>query len=397
MPGPLAGIKVIDVSAVISGPLCCQFLADQGAEVIKVEPRQIGDLTRIGAFRVGTISAMYAAANRGKSSVAIDLSQPAGVEVFKTLAAQADVVVQNFRPGAVERMGIGPDDLMAVNENLIYVSISGFGPSGPYRDWRVYDPIIQSLSGLPSAQVHNEVGLPDLIRTLVCDKATAGFAAQSIVAALFARERGQAKGQHVVVPMLDSTLYWTWPDVFMGHSFYGPDVIGGATLSTIYRLQQTADGYLVYFTATNSEAFGLFRALGHPEWADDERFATPHSRQVTENFVALGAMIHEAFLEFSTAEILARLEAEQVPSAPVHTLDEVAADPQVRHNQIIHSWTDERIGEIRQAKPPVQFSRTQHEPVWAVDELGQSTEAVLRAHGFDDAALAALRAGDVIA
>jgi crotonobetainyl-CoA:carnitine CoA-transferase CaiB-like acyl-CoA transferase len=397
MPGPLAGIKVVDVSAVISGPMCCQILADQGAEVLKVEPRQIGDLTRIGAFRVGNISAMYAAVNRGKKSVALDLSKPAGVGVLKRLVADADVVVQNFRPGTVERMGIGPADLQAINPRLIYVSISGFGPSGPYRDWRVYDPIIQSVAGIPSIQVHNEVQLPDLVRTLVCDKSTATLAAQAITAALFARERGAASGQHLVIPMLDAALYWSWPDVFMDHSFVGPEVSPGPTVSTIYRLQPTADGHLVYFYATDAEAFGLFRALGHPEWAHDPRFRTPQARQTPNGFEALGRLLGEAFLSFPTDELLARLHAEQVPAARVNTLDDVFADPQVVHNQIVHTWRHEAVGEIRQAKPPVRWSRTQHEPVWEVDALGESTEAVLRAHGYDDAGLAALRAADVIA
>jgi crotonobetainyl-CoA:carnitine CoA-transferase CaiB-like acyl-CoA transferase len=396
MPGPLAGIKVIDVSAVISGPMCCQILADQGAEVIKVEPRQIGDLTRIGAFRVGNISAMYAAANRGKASVALDLSQPAGVEAFKRLAADADVVVQNFRPGAVERMGIGPDDLMAINDRLIYVSISGFGPTGPYKDWRVYDPIIQSVAGLPSIQVHNEVQLPDLVRTLVCDKATATLAAQAVTAALFARERGTAGGQHLTIPMLDSALYWCWPDVYMAHSFTGDDITPGPVVYRIYRLQQTADGYLVYFAASDAEAFGLFRALGHPEWAEDPRFSTPQARQTAGNFEALGELLHSAFLTFTTEEVLAHLQAEQVPSTRVNSLDEVFTDPQVVHNEIVHTWTHDVVGEVRQAKPPVRWSTTQHDPIWDFDSLGESTDAVLRSHGYDDAALDALRASGVI-
>jgi crotonobetainyl-CoA:carnitine CoA-transferase CaiB-like acyl-CoA transferase len=396
MAGPLAGIKVVDLSAIISGPMCCQILADQGADVIKVEPREIGDLTRIGAFRVGSISAMYASVNRGKRSICLDLSQDEGVGVLKRLVADADVVVQNFRPGAVERMGIGPDDLQAVNPRLIYVSISGFGPSGPYRDWRVYDPIIQSIAGLPSIQVHNEVQLPDLVRTLVCDKSTATLAAQAITAALFARERGQATGQHLTVPMLDSALYWSWPDVFMGHSFEGPDVVGGPTISTIYRLQQTADGHLVYFAASNAEAFGLFRALGHPEWAEDDRFSTPVARQTGGNFEALGALIHAAFLEFPTEDILARLQSEQVPSAPVNSLDDVFVDPQVVNNGVIHEWELAGVGTARQARPPVRWSHTQDDTKWTVDALGESTEAVLREHGYADEALASLRAAGII-
>ena len=394
--GPLAGVKIIDVSAVISGPMCCQVLADQGADVIKVEPLAIGDLTRIGGYRVGTISAMYAAANRGKRSVALDLGQPAGIDVFKHLVDDADVVVQNFRPGAVERMGIGPDDLMARNPRLIYVSISGFGPTGPYSQWRVYDPIVQSVVGLPSIQKNVDVPLPDLVRTLVCDKATAGIAAQAVTAALFARERGAASGQHLQIPMLDSALYWLWPDMFVAHSFDGPEVVPGPPIYQVYRVQPTADGHLVYFAATDAEMRGLCRALGHPEWLDDERFATPQLRQTAGNFEALGALLHEAFLTHPTAELLARLHAEQVPAAMVNDIADVFDDPQVRNNGAIHTWERGGLGTVRQARPPVRFSHTVHEPVWAVDALGESTEQVLRAHGYGPDELADLRARGVI-
>ena len=396
MPGPLDGIKVIDVSAVISGPMCCQILADQGAEVIKVEPQGIGDMTRIGGYRVGTISAMYGAANRGKKSVALDLSQSAGVEAFKTLAATADVVVQNFRPGAVERMGIGADDLHAVNPALIYVSISGFGPDGPYSNWRVYDPIIQAVVGLPSVQMSQDIPIPDLVRTLACDKATAFTAAQAITAALFARERGQAGGQHLQIPMLDSALYFLWPDIYMAHTFYGPDVVPGPPVYKVYRMQQTADGFLVYFVISDSEVRGLCTALGHPEWMDDPRFATPLTRQAPANGQAFGELLNNAFLEFATDEIIERLHAEQVPAAHLNTLDDVFGDPQVVHNDAIHTWEHPTVGEVRQARPPVRWSGTSHETRWSIDALGESTEAVLRDHGYDNDRLAELRATGVI-
>lgn len=394
--GPLAGVKVVDVSAVISGPMCCQMLADLGAEVVKVEPLGIGDLTRIGGYRVGTISAMYAAANRGKQSVALDLGQPAGIEVFKRLVDRADVVVQNFRPGAVERMGIGPDDLMARNPRLIYVSISGFGPTGPYAQWRVYDPIIQSVVGLPSIQRNVDVPLPDLVRTLVCDKSTAGIAAQAVTAALFARERGTASGQHLQIPMLDTALYWLWPDMFVAHTFTGPDVVPGPPVYQVYRVQPTADGHLVYFAATDAEVRGLCRALGHPEWLDDERFATPQARQTSGNFEALGALLDEAFSTQATAKLLARLHAEQVPAAMVNDIADVFDDPQVRNNGAVHTWERPGVGTVRQARPPVRFSHTHHDPVWAVDALGESTEQVLRAHGYGPEEIDDLRAHGVI-
>lgn len=397
MPGPLEGIKVVDISAVISGPMCCQILADQGASVIKVEPRGIGDVTRIGGYRVGSISAMFAAANRGKQSVALDLSQEAGIEAFKAIVREADVLVQNFRPGAVERMGIGPADLHAINPGLVYVSISGFGPDGPYANWRVYDPVIQAVVGLPSIQMSQDIPIPDLVRTLACDKATAYTAAQAITAALFARAMGRASGQHLQIPMLDSALYFLWPDVFMAHSFYGPDVVPGPAVYQVYRLQQTADGWLVYFAVSDAEWRGLSTALGHPEWMDDERFSSPIARQSPANFVALGGMVNDAFLTFETAEIMERLHTHQVPATHVNTLDDVFGDPQVVNNGAIHTWEHPVAGEIRQARPPVRWSGTSHEPVWAVDALGESTEAVLRAHGYDDASLTSLREQGIIA
>jgi crotonobetainyl-CoA:carnitine CoA-transferase CaiB-like acyl-CoA transferase len=396
MAGPLQGIKVLDLSAVISGPFCCQILADQGAEVIKVEPHGIGDLTRIGAYRVGSISAMYSTSNRGKRSVALDLGHPEGVTALKKLAADADVLVQNFRPGAVDRMGIGADALHEVNPRLIYVSISGFGPDGPYSDWRVYDPIVQCVTGVVSTQVSQEFPVPDLVRTLICDKATATTAAQAVTAALFARERSQASGQHLVIPMLDSALYWLWPDTFMGHTVMSDEAVPGPLLYQIYRVQPTADGSVVYFSASDSEFGGLCRALGHPEWLEDPRFDTPQKRQGSSSFEALGQLLDNAFRSMQTDELMERLRAEQVPSAQVSDLDSVFVDPQVLHNDVVHSWEHPTAGPMRHAKPPVRFSHTSHTTVWSVDELGQSTEDVLREHGYDDLALEALRAVGVI-
>lgn len=396
MAGPLHGIKVLDLSAIISGPFCCQILADQGAEVIKVEPHGTGDMTRVGGFRMGTISAMFSTVNRGKKSVALDLGHPDGVAALKRLVADADVLVQNFRPGAVDRMGIGADHMHAVNPKLIYVSISGFGPDGPYSNWRVYDPIIQCVTGVVSTQVSQVFPLPDLVRTLICDKATATAAAQAITAALFARERGQTSGQHLVIPMLDSALYWLWPDTFMGHTVMSEQAIPGPLLYQIYRVQPTSDGSVVYFFVSDSEFGGLCRALGHPEWQEDPRFNTPQNRQNANNFSELGVLLDEAFQSMTTADLMPRLRAEQVPSAQVGDLDSVFVDPQVVHNDVVHAWEHPTAGPMRHAKPPVRFSHTTHSTVWAVDELGQSTEEVLRLHGYDDNALDALRAVGVI-
>ena len=223
MPGPLDGIRVVDVSTILAGPLATMMLADQGADVIKVEPPGIGDLLRIAPFRREGLSAFFANGNRGKRSVALDLKQPRGREVLLRLVERADVFVQNFRPGAVERLGIAESDLRAVRPDLIYVSVSGYGESGPYRDRRVYDPILQGLTGHVAIQKNPDVPIPDLIRHVVVDKAAAYTAAQAITAALFARTRG-AGGQHVRVAMIDVALAFLWPDGMMAHTLLGENV-----------------------------------------------------------------------------------------------------------------------------------------------------------------------------
>ncbi|MBB32590.1 MAG: carnitine dehydratase [Acidimicrobiaceae bacterium] len=397
MSGPLDGIKVIDISAVISGPMACQVLGDQGADVIKIEPIGMGDITRIGGFRVGDISAMYASSNRGKRSIALDLSKKEGVDVLKKMVETADVIVQNFRPGAVDRMGIGPGTLLEINPDLIYVSISGFGPDGPYHDWRVYDPIVQSVSGVVSIQQSPDIPIPDLIRTIICDKTTALTASNAITAALFARASGKSSGQHIEIPMLDAALYWLWPDVFMGHTLWGDAVEPGPLIYQIYRLQQTKDGHLVYFVASDKEFNGLSRALDHPEWIDDERFKTVKDRMVPDNFEALGALIHNAFLNFPTTDIMSRLHAEEVPAAQVNSIDDVFNDPQVINNETIVEWDHPDAGLMKMARPPVRWGVTKPDIKWSADHVGQNTHVILEEHGYSTNEIAALLDSGIIA
>ena len=198
------GVRILDLSAVISGPMATAMLADQGAEVLKVEPPELGDMTRrLGAQRNG-VSAMFATVNRNKRSIVLDLKEPAGIDALRRLAASCDAVVQNFRPGAAERMGIGYEDLRTVREDLVYLSISGFGRHGPYAHRRVYDPVMQTVTGIAAAQ-GAPVGEPRMVRTLLCDKATALTAAQALAGALFARER-TGRGRHLELSMLDASL-----------------------------------------------------------------------------------------------------------------------------------------------------------------------------------------------
>jgi crotonobetainyl-CoA:carnitine CoA-transferase CaiB-like acyl-CoA transferase len=266
-----------------------------------------------------------------------------------------------------------------VNPELVYVSISGFGESGPYAGRRVYDPVIQALTGSIAIQVDPESGRPDLVRHVICDKASAYTAAQAITAALFARARG-AGGQHVRIAMLDAALAFFWPDGMMAHTMVGDGVKPGPTLYELYRLTETADGHLIYFAVSDAEFHGLFRALGRPEWCEDARFRDLPGRMT--HMAELEPMLREAFRGWRTAEILERMAAESLPVAPALSLEEVVADPQVRHNEVLLEREHPSAGVIRQPRPPARFDRTPAEAGRLAPLLGEHTDEVLAELGI---------------
>jgi crotonobetainyl-CoA:carnitine CoA-transferase CaiB-like acyl-CoA transferase len=397
MKGPLSGVRVVDFSAVVSGPLAAMWLADQGADVIKVETLGNGDVTR--GIRASPemlgLGGLYTNCNRGKRSLSIDVTADDGRAAVLELCRTADVFLQNWRPGVVERLGLGYEHVSAVNPDIIYVSISGFGPDGPYSQRRVYDPIIQGLTGHVAVQFNPEVPFPDLVRTIVCDKATALTVAQSVSAALFARERG-AGGPHLIVPMLDVGMSFFFPDGYQAKAWLDdPKADDRLTLAKIYRVTPTADGHLIYFCASDSEFHGLYRALGHDEWVIDPRFADPRGRQ--DNAVELGSRLAEAFETWKTDELVPRLGANDVPFAPVLDLDAVQQNVQIVHNESLRVRDHESLGRLLEARHPVRFSKTPVEVTPVAPTLGMHTEEILRELGRTDADIEALRTAGVIA
>ncbi len=394
MPGPLTGVKVVDLSAVLSGPLATMVLADQGADVIKVEPPGIGDVMRLSPFSRGGLGAFFANTNRGKRSIVIDLQQDEGRELLLRLCEDADVFVQNFRPGAAERLGVGEAAVRERSPDVVYVSISGFGESGPYAGRRVYDPVIQALTGHMAIQRRPDAPEEvDLVRQVICDKASAWTACQAITAALFARERG-AGGQHLRMSMLDAGLFFLWPDGMMAHTFTGEGVTPGPTLYDLYELTRTRDGNLIYFAITDAEYHGLYRALGRAEWIEDPRFGTIEGR--TEHRDALLASLAEAFATFATTDILARMEAEELPVAPVKSLEQVIDDPQVRHDGTLLERDHPSAGALRQPRPPGRFEKTPAE-AGLPPLLGEHTDEILAGLGVDAASRARLREKGTVA
>ncbi|MED5230649.1 MAG: CaiB/BaiF CoA-transferase family protein [Actinomycetota bacterium] len=397
MAGPLEGYKILDLTQVVSGPFATMLLADQGADVIKVEPVSgLGDITRLPSFDKGGIGAFYMNNNRGKQSISLDLSQDAGREVIKRLIKETDVFVQNFRPGAIDRLGLGYEDLVAINPNLIYISISGFGPTGPYSGRPVLDPVIQGVCGVISRQLNPQIPFPDLIRNLFADKSTALTVAQATTAALLARER-TGNGQFVEIPMVDACMYFFWPDAMMDLTMVDEDANGGILLSTVYNLTECSDGKIVYFAASDGQRAGVCAAVGHPEWAEDERFSSMAALAANpQNFVILGEMLADAFLLMTCDEAIEALIEADVPSGPVLTGEEAISDPQIVHNGTLVEWEHPDAGIVRQPKPAARFSATPAEPKYAAAHRGQHNEETLLGLGYTNEEITQLKETGVI-
>lgn len=386
MNGPLSGFRILDLSRVLSGPVATMLLADQGADVIKVEPPG-GDITRqMGVGRDG-MSAGFLNMNRGKRAIALDLKQPRAIEIVKQLARSADVFVQNFRPGAIDAMGLGADVIRALNPKIIYVSISGFGETGPFAHKRVYDPVIQALSGITDVQADSDTGRPRMIRTVVPDKTTALTAAQAITAALLARERSGA-GQHVRLAMLDAMIAYLWPEGMINLTVVDDERRPGVGQLAQDLVFKTLDGYITAGAMSDLEWQGMCEALEKPEWLSDPRFSTTGARftnakvRIAETAAVLATR--------SSAEWLQRLDAAGVPCAPILMRSEVLEHEQVKANDILTEYAHPVLGRVRQPRPAARFEHGDPERQPLAPRLGEHNRDVLGELGFDSESIAAL-------
>jgi crotonobetainyl-CoA:carnitine CoA-transferase CaiB-like acyl-CoA transferase len=391
--GPLAGIRVVDLSSMLSGPWATMILADQGADVIKVEEPAQGDHTRSLSNRHRGFSAQFLNLNRNKRSITLDLKKHEGRDILKRLAATADVLVQNFRPGVVERLGIDEPAIRAVAPQIVYVSISGFGENGPYAGKPTYDPIIQTLSGLTSVQGGSDAARPRLIRTVLPDKLTAITAAQAITAALLGRSRS-GKGQHVRLSMLDAVLAFLWASDMGLQTFIGQKVDGRTAASFIDLIYETQNGFMTVAIMTNKEWAALARALDRPEWLEDERFKTPALRD--QNINERLEMTQNVLKLRTSEEWLQRLEAEGVPCAPVLTRDQVIAHPQVLATGILMESEHQAVGRIRQTRAAARFSGTPAGLRFGAPRLGEHNAEILGELGLSREDIDGLRTRGVI-
>ena len=381
MSGPLNGIRIIEVTSMLTGPWATSILGDQGADVIKVEVPGVGDHTRSAGADRGGLPVNFLNINRSKRSLTLNLKNQQGVSVLKRLAATADVFVQNFRPGVVERLGIGEPDIRKVSPKVIYMSMSGWGEHGPLAQKPVYDPVIQALSGLTTIQAGSDDARPRLIRTILPDKLTAVVASQAITAALLTRER-TGKGQHVRLSMLDAVLNFLWASDMGGQTYVDDPVSNQAAASFIDLIYETKDGYMTVSTMGNKEWLALSRAFERPDLLKDPRFKTPQlrDRNVNERL----ALVQAELKTKTTAKWLEIFEKEEVPAAPALTRQEMIEHPQVTASEILVEYDHPVAGRLRQTRTAARFEGTPPGPPQGAPRLGEHNTQILMELGLSE-------------
>lgn len=389
--GPLEGIKVVELAEMVAVPGATLLLAAQGATVIKVENTANGDNLRPYGSRKGPMSAWFANVNTGKRSIGIDLASSGGADVMWKLIEAADVFLQGFRPGVVDRLGFGAEAALARNPQLIYLSASGFGADGPWADRPTYDPLIQAVTGWAAAQATAEG--PTLIRGMAADKVAALTSAQAVTAALVARSR-TGRGEHVQVSMLEANLAFQWPDVMMHCTLLDDDATHLPNLLNSYRLFRSADGWVSVTAGTDRQWARCCEALDRPEFAVDERFATAVGRGT--NFVAWYEVFAEMVAALPTAELLHRLPLADVPVAPVLAPDEVVHNEQVVARGAVREVDHPVVGRMRMPRQAARFSESGSPELGPAPLHAADTEALLAELGFDAAAVAALRSSGAV-
>jgi len=391
--GPLDGVTVLDASRVLVGPFCTMQLGDLGADVIKVERPETGDQTRHWhppRYGDAEESAYYMSVNRNKRSITLNLQSEAGREVFRDLASEADVLVENFRVGAMEEWGLDYEDLREDNPGLVYCGLSGYGEWGPDADRPAYDIIMQAEGGLMSI-TGEDGGAPVRVGVAIADIGAGMYATQAILAALLERELGDGTGQKLDVSLLDGQVAWM---TYMASNYFATGESPGRMGSkhpTIapYQAFETADGYVVVACASEHIWPRLCEALDRPDLADDPRFESNADR--VENRAELDAVLDAVFAEMATDEALDLLADHDVPASDVKDMEAVFDNPQVEARGMHRSIDHPTAGEVEMPGSPMHFSRTptsvrQHPP-----RLGEHTDEVLREYGYADEDIERLR------
>jgi crotonobetainyl-CoA:carnitine CoA-transferase CaiB-like acyl-CoA transferase len=392
---PLAGTRVVDLTQAMAGPFCTMNLADMGADVIKLEPPGEGEPTRReAAVQKNGVSGSFMAVNRGKRSLTVDLKHPDGAAIVKRLARTADVFVQNYRPGMVQRFGIGPDDLAAENPRLVYCSVSGFGGTGPYAHRGGYDLIAQGMSGIMSV-TGEEDGPPAKAGLPVSDLAAGLFAAYGVLAALEHRDR-TGEGQHVDTSLFEAAMALTvWESTEHWATGRTPMRLGSAhRLTAPYQAMRAADGYFTVGANNDKLYQACCRAIGRDDLIRDPRFAARDER--LRNRAALVAEIEKTTIADTRAHWLARLDAAGVPCGPINTYPETLTDPHTLARNLVVDLVHPIAGPIKALGVPVKLSDTPGAVERAAPLVGEHTAAILTELGYSDAEQRELRTRGIV-
>jgi crotonobetainyl-CoA:carnitine CoA-transferase CaiB-like acyl-CoA transferase len=386
-PGPLDGVRVLDLSIALTGPYAAALLADQGADVIKVERPGIGDIGRWVGVAVNGMSALFLVCNRGKRSIAVDVQTDQGRDIVRQLARDIDVVVQNFRPGVIDRLGLGYDDLRSQNPDVVYASLSGFGPVGPYAQKSAYDTVIQAYGGFAASQADPATAEPQFLRQTAADKVTALYAAQAITAALYARERG-AGGQHLHLSMLDAVVSFLWADAAGNEVLLESDGSQPSSFVQTFRPLRFTDGWGIATPTSDADFAGMCRAFDVDGY-NDPRVATIAQRvQHRELMSELMSRCYESAAKLSTAEAMERLEQQRVPCGVVLSPAELASDPHAQAIELLRESEHPVVGRARVPRHPAQFAATPASLGGPAPALGEHTDELLaglgRADDIDD-------------
>lgn len=388
---PLQDIRIVELTTNVAAPMATLMLADQGADVIRIESVGDGDPARaVGAIRNG-VTSYYLSLNRNKRAISVNLKDPRSRPLMESLLRSADVFVQNTRPGVMERLNYDYETVHKLNPDLIYVSLSGFGPDGPGAENRVYDLVIQAVSGMVRVQT-GERG-PEFVKNIVCDKVAAVTTAQAISSALFARERGRVGGHHVELTMLEANLAFLWHDGFWNHSFVG-ECEKKPLISEFISTMPTADGHVAMFTVGDHEFAGACDVLDYREAVNDPRFKT-----VTDRFANAHAMMAEfkkRTINFTTDDLVVKMEQAQVPCAKVNDFDDVIKDPRVVHRGSILEYDHPVGGRVRQPRPAAIFAGEPCGIRLPAPALGEHTDEVFSGLGHGTEELAELRRAGVL-
>ncbi|MGI9438268.1 MAG: CaiB/BaiF CoA transferase family protein [Parvibaculales bacterium] len=386
---PLAGLRVVEMSTMITCSLAAMMMRSQGAEVVKVEPVLMGDPMRYVGSQKNGQSALFHNCNRGKRSLAIDLKNESGLEAVKRLAADADIMLNNYRPGVMDALGIGAEVMHALNPRLVNVSVTGFGTVGPLAHRPAYDHVIQGISGLTGMQGGDYEGDPDydFIKMLICDKVTAYTVAQAATAALVARA-STGEGQHIDISMLHACLAFMWPDGMMGHTLHDDDVLDMPPMSESYQVLNTKDGSIACTALTDNHWEAILKLIDREDLKDDERFANLPARMM--NLPDIMKVLKAGVTELSMAEVMSAFEAADIPSTQCETRSTVSHNEQVQAIGALETYVTENMGKLTAPTPPVLFSGAATSLAEPSPSHGQHSREIMRELGFDNTAIDAL-------